>query len=166
MTLPPIQPGIEASDIPTERLAGSSMLTEDQKIGEATRQFEALLLRQILESTQKTVIQSKYSDNSTTAGIYRDMVTNQLAESISKSGTLGLAQTLKREFTRQVKAERTADGPANVTAPAAQENPNPAFRQLESQSQTAVTDARKIYQSPKYSTPFSNPATPIQVTQP
>jgi Rod binding domain-containing protein len=58
------------------------------------RQFEAILLRQILQSTQKTVIPSKFSDNSTAASIYHDLVTHQLADSISKSGTVGLAKTL------------------------------------------------------------------------
>jgi peptidoglycan hydrolase FlgJ len=101
MNVSPLQSRVEASDVPMERLAGNSSLTEDQKIGEATRQFEAVLLRQILASTQKTVIQSKYTDNSTASGIYRDLVTNQLSDSISKSGSVGLAQTLKTEFTRQ-----------------------------------------------------------------
>lgn len=102
MNIAPLQRPLAASDVPMEQLSGNSLLSEDQKIGEATRQFEAMLLRQILESTQKTVIASKYSDNSTTAGIYRDMVTSQLADSISKSGGMGLAQTLNREFTRQL----------------------------------------------------------------
>ncbi len=80
------------------------------------RQFEALLLRQILQETQKTVIQSKYADNSTTAGIYHDMVTKQLADSISKSGTLGLAQSLERQLTRQICPASTAgpDRPADA----------------------------------------------------
>ncbi|HLP78334.1 MAG TPA: rod-binding protein, partial [Candidatus Paceibacterota bacterium] len=93
MTIPPLQSKIDASEVPMEQIAGNKALTEDQKIGEATRQFEAVLLRQILESTQKTVVKSKYSDDSTTASIYRDMVTNQLADSISKSGGLGLGET-------------------------------------------------------------------------
>jgi peptidoglycan hydrolase FlgJ len=104
MDVSPIQRSITASDIPPERLAGNSQLTEKQKVAEAARQFEAILLRQILENTQKTVIHSDYSDESTTASIYRDLVTNQLADSISKSGTFGLAKTLERQFTRQLSA--------------------------------------------------------------
>lgn len=106
MTIPPlqVQSKINASEIPMDQIAGNKSLTEDQKIGEATRQFEAVLLRQILESTQKTVIKSKYSEDSTATGIYRDMITSQLADSISKSGSLGLGETLKREFTQQTRA--------------------------------------------------------------
>ncbi len=85
-----------------EQLAGNSHLTEDQKVGEATRQFEAILLRQILQNTQKTVIQSKFADNSTAASIYHDLVTKQLSDSISKSGTFGLARTLQKQLTHQL----------------------------------------------------------------
>ena len=129
MNVSPVQPHVDASNIEPEQLARNSHLTEDEKIGEVTRQFEAILLRQILQSTQKTVIPSKYADNSTAAGIYHDMVTHQLADSISKSGTLGLAQSLKRQLTRQLQpvsmaghdrhpeAQPTAHAGASVARP-------------------------------------------------
>jgi Rod binding domain-containing protein len=91
---------VNASEIAPDRLADNPALSERQKIGEASRQFEAILLRQILDSTQKPVIHSKFTDNSTAAGIYRDMITNQLADSISKSGTLGLAKTFESQLER------------------------------------------------------------------
>lgn len=102
MNVGPLQPHRSAADIAPEQLAGSKALTEDQKIAEGARQFEAMLLRQILQESQKTVMPSKFSDNSATAGIYRDMITQQLADSISKSGSLGLAHSLERQLTRQL----------------------------------------------------------------
>ena len=108
MDVSSIQPQLKASEVPLEQLAKNSHLTEDQKVAEAARQFEAILLRQILSETQKTVIQSKYSDNSTAASIYHDMVTQQLADSISKSGNLGLARTLQRQLTRQLHPASSA----------------------------------------------------------
>ncbi len=119
MNIPSLQPKLDASDVPMEQIAGNKLLTEDQKIGEATRQFEAVLLRQILESTQKTVIKSKFSEDSTATGIYRDMVTSRLADSISKSGGLGLGETLKHEFTRQVHSQSADDGETKPDAKAA-----------------------------------------------
>jgi peptidoglycan hydrolase FlgJ len=100
MDVAPLQRHIAAADVAPERLAGNSHLSEQEKIAEASRQFEAVLLRQILESTQKTVIPSKFADNSTTASIYRDMITRQLADSISESGTFGLAKTFEQQLNR------------------------------------------------------------------
>src|ERR1043166_1269496 len=100
MEIPALKPHIAAADISPERLAGNPQLNEREKIAEASRQFEAILLRQILQSTQKTVIKSKYSDDSTAGGIYRDMATTQLADSISKSGAFGLAKTFEQQLNR------------------------------------------------------------------
>ena len=111
MEIVSLQRRIEAEDVPPERLAGNPRLTEQEKIAEASRQFEAVLLKQILESTQKTVIQSTFTDNSTSAGIYRDLVTTQLADSISKSGAFGLAKTFEQQLDRSpLAASKAADG--------------------------------------------------------
>jgi Rod binding domain-containing protein len=87
-----------AVDVAPESLAGNKSLSEHQKIAEASRQFEAMLLRQILSETQKPVIQSEFSDNSTAAGIYQDLATNQMADGMSKSGTFGFAQVFERQL--------------------------------------------------------------------
>ncbi len=91
---------VSAADIAPEALAGNQSLSEHQKIAEASRQFEAMLLRQILAETQKPVIQSAFTDNSTAAGIYQDLATNQMADSLSKSGALGFAQVFDRQLDR------------------------------------------------------------------
>src|ERR1700749_835304 len=104
MNIQPLNPHIDATEIAPERLAGNSALTENQKIAEASRRFEAVLLKQILESSQKTVIKSKYSNDSTASGIYHDMVTTQLADSISKSGSFGLAKSFEQQLERPTAA--------------------------------------------------------------
>ena len=100
MDIAPIQRKVDASEIAPEQLAGNSQLTKQEKITEASRQFEAMLLRQILENSQKTVIKSKYGDNSTSSAIYRDQITSQLADSISKAGTFGFAKTFTQQLNR------------------------------------------------------------------
>ena len=111
MNIAPLPGHPKAVDLPPERLATNSTLTESEKIAEASRQFEAILLRQILEATQKTVIQSKYADNSTAAGIYRDLITNQLADSISKSGGFGLAATFEHQLNRSSATDSEEGSP-------------------------------------------------------
>ena len=90
------------TDVPLERLSGNATLTDREKIGEVSRQFEAVLVRQILAQTQKPVIKTKFTDNSAAAGIYRDLINNQIADSITKSGSIGLAQSLSRQLDKQL----------------------------------------------------------------
>ena len=92
----PVQ--VDASHVQLESLAHNQALTQQQKIAETSRQFEAVLLRQILSEAQKPVITSEFTDNSNTAGIYQDMVTNQLADSLSRSGGIGLAKLFEQQL--------------------------------------------------------------------
>ena len=105
VNLAPLQSKVNAADIAPESLAGNQHLTQSQKISEASRQFEAMLLRQILSETQKPVIQSEFTDNSTAAGIYQDLITNQLSDSLSKSDAIGLAKTFEQQLNRKPEAE-------------------------------------------------------------
>lgn len=124
MDIAPIQRKVDATEIAPERLAGNSQLTKQEKIAEASRQFEAVLLRQILENGQKTVIKSKYGDNSASAAIYRDQVTTRLADSISKAGTFGFAKTFEQQLNRP--AETNTVAPARINQLAAAAHPHRA----------------------------------------
>ena len=108
----------DLSNIRVEDLAGNKNLTEQQKIGEASRQFEAIMLRQILSEAQKPVITSEFTDNSTAAGIYQDFTTNALADSMSKAGTLGLAKVFEQQLSHPAsKASGAAKAVASAVAP-------------------------------------------------
>jgi flagellar protein FlgJ len=109
-------PGDNAN-IPVEDLAGNKHLTEQQKIAEASRQFEAIMLRQILSEAQKPVITSEFTDNSTAAGIYQDFITNSLADSMSKSGTLGLAKVFEQQLSHPSHKIAAAAATAGSAAP-------------------------------------------------
>lgn len=88
--------------VPIENLAGNKTLSQSEKVSEASRQFEAVLLRQILGSARKTVFKSKVNEDSLTSGIYQDLVTDQLASSISRSGSFGLARSLQSQLQHQL----------------------------------------------------------------
>ena len=95
MAIAPLQScHIDAANLPLESLAASKHVPESEKIAQASRAFEAILLSQILQESQKPVFPSKFMGNSTTSGIYRDLVVNQMAEDISKSGSFGLAKII------------------------------------------------------------------------
>jgi Rod binding domain-containing protein len=105
MDIPPLQARrVKAEDLPLDRLASNTHLSEPEKIAAASHAFEALLLRQVLQEAQHPVFQSKYANDSTTQGIYRDMVVEQLADSMAKSNSLGLAQSLAAGLQRQFRS--------------------------------------------------------------
>jgi Rod binding domain-containing protein len=102
MEISPLSCAVRAGDLTPEQLASNARLSETEKIGELSRQFEALLLRQILRDIRKTVIHSDLMPESAGADIYHDIVTSQLADGLARSGSLGLARSLETELTRQL----------------------------------------------------------------
>jgi peptidoglycan hydrolase FlgJ len=125
MDILPLQPHVNAADLPLEQLAGNPHVSQRDKVDQACKQFEAVLLRQILGEARKTVISSGESD-STVSGIYNDMITSQLADSISRSGAFGLAKSLESQLVRQVLPSSKADpAPASPAAPDAVKSSNP-----------------------------------------
>jgi peptidoglycan hydrolase FlgJ len=103
MEIPPLHRAVRASELPLDRLAANPNVPEKEKVAELSRQFEALLLRQVLKDIRKTVIPSDLLPESLASNIYQDMVTQQLADAMSKSGTLGLARSLEKDLSRQLK---------------------------------------------------------------
>jgi Rod binding domain-containing protein len=92
---------VNPADVPLEKLATSKALSEEQKTSEMTRQFEAMLLRQILNEAQKSTFKSKFASSGVSTAIYQDLMVNQLADKISSSRTVGLSQELETQVSRQ-----------------------------------------------------------------
>lgn len=103
MQINPLQRQVQAADVPFERLAGNHQVSEAAKVTEVSRQFEAVLLRQILGDAQKKIFASTMNPDSVAGGVYQDMITNQLADSISRSGAFGLARGLEKQLQREFK---------------------------------------------------------------
>lgn len=107
MDISPLQRRVHAADQSLEQLAHNSTLSEKEKITEVSRQFEAILLRQILSEAQKSGFKTSMNKESATSSIYQDMVTSQLAQSISHTNGLGLGETLARQLSGQLKLDKT-----------------------------------------------------------
>ena len=101
MNIPPVQAHVSASDLPLEQLAGNPKIPESEKVGEACRQFEALLLRQMLQEARKPLLDPSGEDQSAISSIYNDMIDNQLADCMSRSGSFGLASSLQAQVVHQ-----------------------------------------------------------------
>ena len=120
---------VNPADIPLEKLATSKALTEEQKTSEMTRQFEAMLMRQILTEAQKPMFKSSLSSGGgVSTAIYQDLMVTQLADKISSSRTVGLAQELEKQVSRQSHpklAQATSAGAADVSQTVNQAPPSP-----------------------------------------
>lgn len=104
MEVAPLQRQIKAENLPLEKLTSSTVVSEKDKMAEVSRAFEAILLRQILQDAQKPLLGAQSAGNSASDSIYRDLVVNQLAESISKSGQFGLAKAYSKQLEKQSSA--------------------------------------------------------------
>lgn len=118
MNVPPIQSSVDTSNVPIEELAGNKHLTQQQKIHEASRQFEQIMLQQILSEMQKPVITSELTDDSAASDIYQGYITNALADSMSKSGSFGFAKIFEQQLSphASVKDAMTPLTPSHNTS--------------------------------------------------
>ena len=91
-----------AADQPLEKLAGNTALSQSDKVAELSRQFEAILLRQVITEAQKPAFPSKFNPQSTASGIRQDMMASQLADNITRAGGLGLGRQLEQDLNRQL----------------------------------------------------------------
>ena len=99
MDIAAIDRAVKATELPLDRLATSTQVPEKDKIAEVTRQFEAVLLRQILSQANKPLFSSSLLGGGGTSGaIYQDLITEQLAERISQGGTFGFAKVLQTQM--------------------------------------------------------------------
>ena len=89
---------MSANHLAIEHLAQNNKLTEAEKIGEVARHFEAILLRQFLNEATKPLMSGDEGMNSAQKSIYQDMITNTLADTISKSGQFGLSQVFRQQL--------------------------------------------------------------------
>jgi Rod binding domain-containing protein len=104
MSLPiqSVQPRVNASELSLEQLTRNVQVSEQDKAKEAARQFEAVLLRQILQSAHKTGLEGlTEGESSASKDVYFDMMNYHLADAISRGGGLGLGRALEAQLVRQ-----------------------------------------------------------------
>ena len=99
-----VQPRVKASELSLEQLSRNAQVSEADKAKEVARQFEAVLLRQILQSAHKTGLEGLTGgESSASKDVYFDMMNYHLADSISRGGGLGLGSALEAQLIRQAR---------------------------------------------------------------
>jgi len=93
----PIGPAGRSTVSGTADGAALKQTADDPRIKEAAKQFEAVLLRQMLSCLEKTTSSSTGSQ-SPGGSIYGSMVVNTVADAIANAGGLGLASLLTKSL--------------------------------------------------------------------
>ena len=103
-----LDPAISASFLQQNRSAGQAdnlskqKAKSDKEIEKAASGFEALLLQQMLKSMWATVQETDVmGDDSNAAGIYRDMLNERIADTVSKGRGIGVKDMLIKEMKKQ-----------------------------------------------------------------
>jgi Rod binding domain-containing protein len=85
----------------------------DPKVLKAAKEFEAIFLRTLLSSLEKTTSMSGGANKPTTgASTYGSMVVGALADNISGSGGIGLAGIVAKSLSSHVPASAAGSKPA------------------------------------------------------
>ncbi len=75
---------------------------EKAKLRKAAEGFEAIFLRQLLKTMRSTVPEGNMYGGGSTGEMYADMVESSLAETMSKQGRLGIANTLYNRMVKRI----------------------------------------------------------------
>lgn len=78
------------------------------KLKKASEDFEAAFVKSLFTEMRKGTQDSAFGGETMGAGMYRDMMDQALAESASKSGTIGIAKMMYKQMVPRVIAEQQA----------------------------------------------------------
>jgi flagellar protein FlgJ len=104
---------LEAGQLNPANYSGPAKKASDP--GEVARQFEAILVRQMLSESMKSVL-----EHGKDGQVYGYYISEALADGITKGGGLGLRSILESQLRQQVQpesAQKVTPGPEQKTAP-------------------------------------------------
>jgi peptidoglycan hydrolase FlgJ len=87
----------------TAKVKAPGQKSSDQEIERAATDFESLLLQQMLQSMWSTVPQNGMLTGSREETLYRDMLNEQLAQSMAENQSLGIKELIARDMRKSEK---------------------------------------------------------------
>jgi len=146
--LPPLPSVFDVHSLAS--LKGAVRKDDPQALRAAAQQFEAVFMQMVLKSMRATVPEDGMLENDQTR-LYRDLLDQQLAQTLSARGGLGLAAIIERQLSRQSEMAEFPDG-----LPLAPPTGLPGGLPLE----------RRFHMPPAQSAPRSFPIEGTAATQP
>jgi Rod binding domain-containing protein len=93
---------VRPADLSLEQVSTSSVFTEQQKVAELARQFEGVMIRQMLREARQPMTDPAIGGGSSETRAYTDMVTDRMADAITSGGGIGVASSLQAQLLRQI----------------------------------------------------------------
>lgn len=91
--------------IPASKLTeGQQINRDDAKLRKACREFEALLVSQMLTKMRNSVPKTDLFGSQEKEAIFRDMLDQEIAKEISATDSMGIADLLYRQLSSQEKS--------------------------------------------------------------
>jgi Rod binding domain-containing protein len=123
------QPSFPVGTVGNDRLeelsarASHGKTLSASEMEEVGKQFEGLLLNQLLSAMRKTVPESELFGKSSAEQIYMDMFDEKVASEVSQSGQTGISDMVVEELKRQQQSQSPpAEGPVRFYPLASKEN--------------------------------------------
>ena len=82
----------------TENMKNSLRSRNNRRLKDACTDFEALFIKQMLDSMRKTVDKSGLMDGGMAEDIFQDMLYDKYAEKMSKTGNFGIKDILYKQL--------------------------------------------------------------------
>jgi Rod binding domain-containing protein len=116
MNIGALQSGFRPGELSLEQVSTSSVISEQEKVAELARQFEGVMVRQMLREARQPMLESAPEGGSSDTRAYDDMVTDRMAEAITRGGGFGVASSLQAQLLRQIphpggRADSAPDAP-------------------------------------------------------
>ena len=91
-------PHVKAEELEIKRLASNDSLSDSDKVSELAVRFQSILVKEIMNAVYKPLLGDGLIPSEGVNKFYKDMVLDQLTETISRSGDLSLASLMESEF--------------------------------------------------------------------
>ena len=91
-------PAISINPASLQEMINHEQLSEEQKIAEASRQFEGILLRQFLKDALNPVVKGFLNEKGSSNDIYRYFLSDVLADSMSQDSVFGISSLLQMQL--------------------------------------------------------------------
>lgn len=75
---------------------------EETRLREVSREFEALFIKQMLDTMRKTIQKSELNDGGFAEEIYEDMLYDQYAQTMAKTKSFGIAEMLYNQLSAYI----------------------------------------------------------------